>query len=533
MDDDENCYIIYKNKSEKLNFFESEFLEIFLLIPLKDYETTKTLVIFLTNIDFLNDKNHLDFDFSEILNLNFKNFILPNSFLIPYFFAQKLKEERLMILANLKEFIINFNSFEVDSVISQIPHIRNLELSKLNTKSENDLRKHYNQYNSSNSNNTNIVNGNDVIINANSLLQENNHYSNGLSSTSFHNLNNINFINSQDEIYASSLNSANHINKYDKSEYLSNRENNSEYKNIKGIQLNTSLFNPGINNMNTKANCSKNNPNNSSHSLSTFGNNNAYAKNVNHTYISSFYNNNNPHDLINQSNNILIDNNNNANNFSFNNNTGNNNNFFINKPSSSHNSNATNGEFINNQEIFYDACSEVSPGAPLISNKPSFVEINNNLPLLNFSYNISNSYHKLPVNPDSILTNGKRIPLNERLKNYVRYREGGVECRNLEEIRAQDGLFLELMKRAGKQLLEGKNIVGVSLPVKIFEPRSTLTRLTDLWGTAYEYINKASECFNPVERMKIIITMAISGIHLNAKQLKPFNPILGETLEVN
>jgi len=88
------------------------------------------------------------------------------------------------------------------------------------------------------------------------------------------------------------------------------------------------------------------------------------------------------------------------------------------------------------------------------------------------------------------------------------------------------------MKRAGKQLLEGKNMVGLSLPVKIFEPRSTLTRLTDIWGTAYEYLNKAAEIGDPVERIKIIITMAISGLHLNTKQTKPFNPILGETYEV-
>ncbi len=82
MDDNENCYIIYKNKSDKLNFFESEFLEIFLLIPLKDYEETKTLVIFLTNIDFLNDKNHLEYALSDLINFNFKNIIIPNSIVI-------------------------------------------------------------------------------------------------------------------------------------------------------------------------------------------------------------------------------------------------------------------------------------------------------------------------------------------------------------------------------------------------------------------------------------------------------------------
>jgi hypothetical protein len=57
--------------------------------------------------------------------------------------------------------------------------------------------------------------------------------------------------------------------------------------------------------------------------------------------------------------------------------------------------------------------------------------------------------------------------------------------------------------------------------------------LTELWGTAYEYFNKTAESFNPIERIKMIITMAMSGLHLNARQTKPFNPILGETYEVN
>jgi hypothetical protein len=34
-----------------------------------------------------------------------------------------------------------------------------------------------------------------------------------------------------------------------------------------------------------------------------------------------------------------------------------------------------------------------------------------------------------------------------------------------------------------------------------------------------------------VERMKMIIAFSISGLHTNIKQLKSFNPILGETYE--
>lgn len=131
-----------------------------------------------------------------------------------------------------------------------------------------------------------------------------------------------------------------------------------------------------------------------------------------------------------------------------------------------------------------------------------------------------------------MLSNGKRLRLEDRFINYFRYPEGGVECRNYEELRTQEGLILDLMKRAGKQLIEGKNIVAISLPVRIFEPRSMVERITELWGTGPHYINLACKTQDPIQRMKLIIAFCVSGLHMNLKQLKPFNPILGETFEV-
>jgi len=132
----------------------------------------------------------------------------------------------------------------------------------------------------------------------------------------------------------------------------------------------------------------------------------------------------------------------------------------------------------------------------------------------------------------SMLSNGKRLRLEDRFINYFRYPEGGVECRNYEELRTQEGLILDLMKRAGKQLIEGKDIVAISLPVRIFEPRSMVERITDLWGSGPHYINLACKTQDPVQRMKLIMAFCVSGLHMNLKQLKPFNPILGETYEV-
>jgi hypothetical protein len=72
--------------------------------------------------------------------------------------------------------------------------------------------------------------------------------------------------------------------------------------------------------------------------------------------------------------------------------------------------------------------------------------------------------------------------------------------------------------------------VRVSLPSRVFEPRSTLDKIIDPWRTAPTYLTKASSISDPISRMKTVITFAISGLYLAMTQLKPFNPILGETL---
>jgi len=79
--------------------------------------------------------------------------------------------------------------------------------------------------------------------------------------------------------------------------------------------------------------------------------------------------------------------------------------------------------------------------------------------------------------------------------------------------------------------MEGRGIVAVSLPVKIFEKRSAIEKMCDLWCTGPKYLVMAGEAKDPLQRMKLVITFVVSGFHQVATQRKPFNPILGETYE--
>lgn len=82
--------------------------------------------------------------------------------------------------------------------------------------------------------------------------------------------------------------------------------------------------------------------------------------------------------------------------------------------------------------------------------------------------------------------------LEERKPGYKITKSGGVECCNPDEIKSQEGIVTELLKTAGKTLMEGKNVVGVSLPVRIFEPRSSIERMADIWSFGPIYLNRAA-----------------------------------------
>lgn len=104
-------------------------------------------------------------------------------------------------------------------------------------------------------------------------------------------------------------------------------------------------------------------------------------------------------------------------------------------------------------------------------------------------------------------------------------------------------VITDLVKQIGRQLLAGKlNLINVSLPVKIFEPRSYLEKLADVWvypqyvlvlstavmpamptgilipvcrchnATMCRYLKAAAETSNPIERMKLVISFFIAGV---------------------
>lgn len=95
----------------------------------------------------------------------------------------------------------------------------------------------------------------------------------------------------------------------------------------------------------------------------------------------------------------------------------------------------------------------------------------------------------------------------------------------------QKGVLGEVVKNLGTKIVSGKKIVGMSLPVRIFEPRSQIERILDIFHLFPHFMPKAVKTQDTVERIKLIISSIAGCISHNPSQLKPFNPVLGETYQ--
>lgn len=88
-----------------------------------------------------------------------------------------------------------------------------------------------------------------------------------------------------------------------------------------------------------------------------------------------------------------------------------------------------------------------------------------------------------------------------------------------------------ILNKLGKNILSGKGIAGVSLPVDIFAPLSYLEETARSFGLAPKLLEKACKSKDPLERMKYVVIFALSHSINFILMEKPFNPILGETFQ--
>ncbi|KAK4531403.1 hypothetical protein CCYA_CCYA08G2260 [Cyanidiococcus yangmingshanensis] len=108
---------------------------------------------------------------------------------------------------------------------------------------------------------------------------------------------------------------------------------------------------------------------------------------------------------------------------------------------------------------------------------------------------------------------------------------GGVGFTDRAELERQRHVVRDMLRQVGSSFIEGKDLVNVSLPIRLFEPRSFLQRLTDDWAYCSTLLKAAATATDTLERLKYTIAFAIAGLHKSATMFKPFNPLLGETFQ--
>jgi len=129
-------------------------------------------------------------------------------------------------------------------------------------------------------------------------------------------------------------------------------------------------------------------------------------------------------------------------------------------------------------------------------------------------------------------------PLNKDPK-YEEYTEMGYEAdaklgllyKDADVISKQRKVILYLIKSMGANMLQGKSIMNVSLPVTIFDKYSLLQRSARDFVFAPYFVEKMYEAEDPIEKLKYAVALCVAGLHVGISHKKPFNPVWGETYQ--
>ena len=116
-------------------------------------------------------------------------------------------------------------------------------------------------------------------------------------------------------------------------------------------------------------------------------------------------------------------------------------------------------------------------------------------------------------------------------RDYAPHDSAALKYLNQELISDQRNVIFFLIRRIGINLLTGKSIMNVSMPIKIFEASSFLEKIARDFRYAPHYFKQAMETVGIIERVKLITIWHMVTLHLEPQMHKPFNPILGETFQ--
>ena len=120
---------------------------------------------------------------------------------------------------------------------------------------------------------------------------------------------------------------------------------------------------------------------------------------------------------------------------------------------------------------------------------------------------------------------------DEVLNTFEVNKKGYLEWNDEKIKESNKGVIPYVLRELAKNVFTGRGVVAISLPVRIFQPKSLLERILDACSFVPVYFEKACRTNDELLRMKYVLSFIVSGMYMSADLRKPFNPILGETLE--
>jgi len=121
---------------------------------------------------------------------------------------------------------------------------------------------------------------------------------------------------------------------------------------------------------------------------------------------------------------------------------------------------------------------------------------------------------------------------NEWKNNYVNTpNKPGLLYTNEEAKKLGYKAIKYLIAKFSKNIFQGKSIFNNSLPVFLFDKRTLHSAFAYEQRLAPIFLTKAAFCLDKIERLKWVTTYLISCLHFSVTQIKPFNPIIGETFQ--
>ncbi len=95
---------------------------------------------------------------------------------------------------------------------------------------------------------------------------------------------------------------------------------------------------------------------------------------------------------------------------------------------------------------------------------------------------------------------------------------------------SQRGIIGDVIKQAGFLFLTGQGLVRMSLPIRIFDTKSMIQKIGEFFANLGQ-LHKACELEPGIELFKHVISYYCGNYLYGIDSRKPFNPLLGETLQ--